>query len=359
MQNHSLRSLLPVPVLLATLSSPAAAVDIVVDYRYDTNGFFTDGINPDAATARAALEAATARWSAILGSGNLGAAAIDPSNSGRIGFTHPGTGDPHEVSGASGTGLDALVSVGAPAADEYRSITFNPDEWILYAGGRDLTSAGVGGTGTGLNFESTRSDPNSHLNRGFGGFDLNLDSVGIGNLPTWGGAISFDSSGTDFSYDGDFYSIALHEVGHALGLSTNWGNFQQHVTGDQYAGPAAVSAFNADNGASASFLSLESDSNPHWLDNGPADQLPVAAQSFIFAPANPDYSNTVGPNTLQDLNMEPTLNFLSGGSNPRLRYELTNVDIGAAEDIGWVVIPEPSTVALLLLASLGLGKRRR
>lgn len=79
----------------------------------------------------------------------------------------------------------------------------------------------------------------------------------------------------------------------------------------------------------------------------------------IFAPGNPGYGGTAGPGELQDLNMEPVQNFLLGGSNPRTRYELTKVDVGAAEDIGWVVVPEPSTVAFLLLGALGLAGRRR
>lgn len=356
MTRFSFQTLLSASLFL--VGAPAIhAVDIVVDYRYDSNGFFNNTVNPDASAARAALEAATARWSAILTDGNLGAAFINSSNNGRIGFTHPGTGDFYEVSGAGNAGSDPIA--GSSAADEYRSIDFGADSWILYAGARDLASAGQGGTGTGTNFTSTFDDPNSHLNRGFGGFDPGLAGVGLGNLPTWGGAISFDNTGTTFRYDGDFYTIALHEVGHALGLSTDWGNFQQYLSGDQYAGPAALAAFNADNGASAPSLTLASTTNPHWLDNGPADQAPVAAQSFIFAAGNPDYAGTVGPGERQDLNMEPIQNFLLGGSNPRTRYELTNVDVGAAEDIGWVVVPEPSTVAFLLLGALGLAGRRR
>ena len=335
------------------------AVNIAIDYRYDANGFFaTGGSNPDAATARAALESAAARWSRVLDANNLNAAAIDDTNDGRIGFFHPATGDPFEVSGAAGTGSDDLFGIGVPAADEYRPITFTTDTWVLYAGGRPLGVSGQGGTGSGTNVTSTFTDPNSHLNRGFGGFH---SSFGTRNLPTWGGSITFNNASGAFDYNGDFYSIALHEVGHALGLNINgFDNFDQYVSGSDYLGPQAVAAFNADNGASASSLALESSTNPHWADNGsPISPPPDAAQSFIFELGGPDYSGTVGQGNLQDLLMEPIQNFVTGGSNPISRIELTNIDVGGAQDLGWAIIPEPSTSLLVLLSAAGLLRRKR
>jgi hypothetical protein len=345
--------------LLASTLGTASAVNIAIDYRYDTNNFFTlGGPNPDAASARAALESAAARWSRVLDAGNLNAATINDTNDGRIGFSHPGTGASFQVSGAAGVGSDAIAGAGAGAADEYRPITFTADTWILYAGGRSLSVSGQGGTGTGTNFTSTFTDPNSHLNRGFGGFNA---AFGSGNLPTWGGSITFNNAASAFRYDGDFYSIALHEIGHALGLNiSGFGNFDQYVSGSDYFGPQAIAAFNADNGTSASSLSLVSSTNPHWADNGnPLDPPADAAQSFIFDLGGPDYTGTVGPGVLQDLLMEPFQNFVTGGSNPIQRIELTNVDIGGAEDLGWAIIPEPGTSVLVLLSAAGFLRRKR
>ncbi len=53
--------------------------------------------------------------------------------------------------------------------------------------------------------------------------------------------------------------------------------------------------------------------------------------------------------------MEPTANF-TGAID---RFELTNTDIGAAQDIGWQVIPEPSSLLLLSFTALfGFCRRR-
>ena len=55
--------------------------------------------------------------------------------------------------------------------------------------------------------------------------------------------------------------------------------------------------------------------------------------------------------------MEPTANFVVGSLD---RFELTNTDVGALQDLGWSVVPEPSA-ALLTILGLGatLVRRRR
>ncbi|HMP15886.1 MAG TPA: hypothetical protein PKD72_02590, partial [Gemmatales bacterium] len=168
----------------------------------------------------------------------------------------------------------------------------------------------------------------------------------VNDLPAWGGFVSFETSTVNWHFgintaaplgQTDFYSIALHEIGHALGLSVGfnqWLDFQSSAT---FLGPQAVAALNADNNSSATFLNQVSATNRHWQDG--------THQSFIFSAGNPNLAGTVGLGVLQDLLMEPTANF----TGSLRRFEVTNVEVGALQDLGWSVlsIPEPTTLALL------------
>lgn len=303
-------------------------IDIVIDYTYDTNNFF------DTQQKKDALQAVVDRYSRIL-TGSLsavapsGTAMTDPGW--RIGFIHPGTGISYQVSTAAGTGSDALIVAGAGPADEYGFAGLQADVWILYAGGRSLGSAGVGGTGTGSNFTDTFDDPDGPMKRGVP--DDNAADDSTDDLPRWGGSIAFDT-GTNWHFDltqvapvgkVDFYSIALHEVGHALGLATNFNQLPDNGSG-QYTGVFAVAAYNADNGTSLSSLSLVSSGNVHFADN--------VYQSFIFSDGIPNSVGVVGSGVKQDLLMEPVADF----SAQQQRFELTNVDVASLRDVGWTTL---------------------
>ena len=88
---------------LAAASHSAHAFNIMVDYSYDTNGFF------DTAMSKAAMQAAADRFSAVITS-NL--AAVGPGGTGpdwRIGFTHPGTGLDYQISTVPSSVVDDLI----------------------------------------------------------------------------------------------------------------------------------------------------------------------------------------------------------------------------------------------------------
>jgi hypothetical protein len=258
---------------------------------------------------------------------------VDP----RIGFFHPGTGDYFEVSSASSLATDSLGTCGTCyAANEYRGPwSIGANEVIIYAGGHNIAAAGQANTGTGLNSNTVFNSSGSHLNRGF------RTSGGTNYLPMWGGAITFDTVGVNWHFDlstpapnntTDFYSIALHEIGHIFGLATSWNEWSGLSSGSQFLGANAYMAYNGDNGTSLTALNRVSASDPHFQDG--------TYDSYIFQNGSPNLAGTVGLGAKQDLLMEPTANFISPGLR---RFELTNTDVAALRDVGWTTIPQMAT----------------
>jgi hypothetical protein len=310
---------------------PLKALTIKIDYRFDSKGFFND---PQAKTA---LEAAAARWSRVIDQSLLPVNLKDEEQKDcRFKLIHPSTGEIYEVSAAASEATDFLLRYGQPPADEYLGgYTLEEDEWVLFVGARPLTSAArAGPLASGINTVETFDDPKSFLNRGF--------NVGRGSLTVLGGSISFcigDSWNFDLSNPGglDFYSIALHEIGHCLGFSANLSDeWKGLVKSARYIGPKALAAYEADTGEAVTFLELVSSSNNHWRNN--------IYQSKIFPLGSPDYRGTVGRGYLQDLLMDPSLGFALG-----LRSEISNVDVAAIQDIGWSVITKDPPPLVVLL----------
>lgn len=340
-------------VLLLLSLVPANAFIVEVDYTYDTNNFF------DTTAKRDAIQAAADRFSRVMTDNLTG---VGPGGTGtgtfagwRIGFTHPGTGNSFQVSTAASPAADPLA--GAGVADVYNFAGLSADRWILYAGGRPQSAAATGGTGTGVNFTSTFTDLNGPMHRGVISETPGPTTNTAADIPAWGGAVSFNSA-LNWHFDTttvpaggtvDFYSIALHEIGHALGLSLSFNQWEQFDTGGTYTGPNAVAAYNADNGTSLTELNQVSATNEHWEDG--------TYDSIIYAGGDPNYVGTVGEGNLQDLLLEPIANF----TPTQRRIELTNVDVAALTDLGWsvVAIPEPSAFLFFaLVASVSAARRR-
>ncbi|MDA7863509.1 hypothetical protein N9F37_01130 [bacterium] len=162
-------------------------------------------------------------------------------------------------------------------------------------------------------------------------------------MNTIGGSASFATQSVNWHFDHttaapgsktDFYSIALHEVAHGLGLTTASGRpWIDFITDDEFQGANALAAFEEDNGQALSGLDMHSAGDRHWKDG--------VYQSFIFPLGNPNLIGTVGAGVLQDLLMEPTANFISPGLR---RFDITNVDLAAAQDVGWSVISNTTAV---------------
>lgn len=307
--------LLAFALSLVVAQTDAWAIEIIVDYTYDTENFF------DTQEKRDAIEAAAGRYSRVITS-SLN--AVGPEASWRIGFQHPATGEIYEISTERSQATDFIST---PYADEYGFPGLNEDELILYVGGRSLSSSGIGGTATGTNFTNVFQDFEGPLHRGL----IPVSSTNpVDDLPVWGGAVSFNlDADWSFSLDTvapgsavDFYTIALHEIGHVLGLSSMWNQWTQHVVGTSFLGENAVAAYNRDNGTSLSSLAI--DPSWHWQEG--------TYRSYVFAPGEPA-SAVAADGELQDLLLEPQADF----SGTIRRLELTNVDVAALVDIGWSV----------------------
>lgn len=174
---------------------------------------------------------------------------------------------------------------------------------IVYVGFRHLGGSnelGEGGPG-GYSEIATSNDPNwipTVRARGQSGA-LATRATDYG---PWGGSIAFDIDRL-LSGKNDFYSVALHELGHVLGIGTakSW---RTYVSGNVFTGPSAKAHYNNQN------VPLNAD-HDHWAE-GTADPKSVL-------------------NPRGEAAMTPTL---TTGEKKRF----TTLDFAALQDVGWNVI---------------------
>lgn len=278
-------------VVLAGSSLPAQAFNIVFDYTYDSSNFFSGARrNVMEQVANVFETRIQDKLSAINSSG---------SNNFNLIFTRPDS--------------DTSVTV------EHASIPANTI--VIYAGGRDLASGTLGqGGGGGYSVSGSSGFIETATKRGQSGAPAT-------DYALWGGIVSFDATSSWYAdsnaktlepFSGyDLYSVALHEVGHVLGIgaSQSWENL---ISGDFFTGAAA----SAEHGGPVPVVADAS----HWVSG---------LQS-----------------TYQGITQEAAMTPSIGSSR---RNYFTELDWQGLKDIGWEVapaVPEPASYMTMLV---GLG----
>jgi hypothetical protein len=228
-----------------------AALQITFDYRFDASGFFTDP------TRRATLEQAGRDVASRLNN-SVDLAAITPAGSNSWTAT---TFDPSNPS--------RQVSVS--------NLTVGTDQMVVFVGAEAGTLGGEAGLGGSGGYSASGQSDWFNLLRG----------RGRSGFASWGGSIAFGRDtnwnfglGAPAGAQTDFYSVAVHELGHVLGFgtSTQWTGL---VSGGRFTGANARAAYG---------------SNPpvdsgHWKQGITAGGAAVSMQPYISAGTRVTFSN--------------------------------------------------------------------
>ena len=289
------------------VSQTVTAFTIDINYDFDANNFFNTQARRDV------IESAAGYFETIIGD-SLDALNPSGTNSWTASFSNPATG-----------ASEFLVDFVIPA-----------DTVVIFAGGRNLpgSTIGVGGPG---GFGASGTDASwieAVSTRGQVGVNAGPPPTDFG---PWGGSVAFDTgtswyfdsdTSTDEAFTGnDFFSVAMHEIGHVLGLGTS-ASWDGWISGDDFTGPVSVALFGGN-------VPLDPGSGgAHWA-NGTTSTINGVG---VFEAAN-DPSLTTGT-----------------------RKRFTDLDVAGLADVGWevTVVPLPPAIWVFGCASVAMvGMTRR
>lgn len=284
-------------VIFAIWGQSASALNISFDYSYDSAGFFSD------AARRSTLQQA-GNYLGSRFSDNLTAITSSGGNQFTATFFDP--------SDSSLTASKTSYSVAA-------------DTLVIFVGGQNLGTGtlGQGGPG-GYGVSGSSAFADIVAARG----QLGALAATPTDFGPWGGSIAFNNAGTSWYFDSDassvesfsgydFFSVAVHELGHVLGAGTS-DSGARYLDGSNFVGPNATAVYG---GA----VPLHDD-RAHWAEGvaSTVNGLPQAAA------------------------MTPSI-----GAGQRKYF--TDLDFAGMKDIGWQVTAVPLPAALWLLVSGLMG----
>jgi hypothetical protein len=278
----------------ALAASPAGAIEIVFDYRFDASGFFDDPARRERLEQAAREysdplrdELATVRFDALR------AVIPDPGGAGLVALENLEVPADSLVVFVGARPLGGRLAVGAPGQVRFPCFELFPRQRCFDA---------MRGRGDLREFEALIF---AHLFRSSPG----ARAYPPEDFAPWGGFLSFATdaswySGSDESVPDDRFdllSVAIHELGHVLGIGTaeSWA---VHTSGRRFRGSEVARVF----GAAAP---LEPDQS-HWI-RGILARGQRVARAAAFEPG------------------------LARGE----RRRLTELDLAALRDLGWTPAP--------------------
>jgi hypothetical protein len=214
------------------------------------------------------------------------------------------------------------------------NLAFAADEYRVFVGASDLATnvLGVGGAAGNAAWARDETPP------GFTAAErIQIDQINAtflsalhrrgetSGFAAWGGTITFDSVGTNWNFNHgtapaagaqDFYSVALHELAHALGFGGpgEWANL---ASGSAFAGSNAATSYGSPPPLEG--INPMTGRRSHW--------------------ATGTMSRVYGTNTTQEALMDPQI----GAGTRKL---VTSLDAAALKDIGWEINEPPPPLFL-------------
>ncbi|MEO7933948.1 MAG: hypothetical protein ABIT76_12405 [Chthoniobacterales bacterium] len=332
--------------LLSVSLQSASAFNIAIDYSNDSTNFF------DNLTARATLEKAAADLSAAITS-SLAPVTTDvyTGTNGSttstfdwdLTYTNPTTGAAVTLDtftaaantftiyvGARPISGTALGQGGIGAAGFSFGGSGSGSQWTGAVAAAEAASNAGMGRGSNVTFNSASdsatlgsSTANYNVRTGpmIGNMWFDNDSNNDGSIDDTvmlGNYWNFDYANNSFAGKNDFYSVALHEIIHSIGFSGSESWDGEH-SGTTWLGSSAVA-----------------------LNGGTGSGLLASDEAHIVS----GYSSTrLDTGAVQEAVMDPSL-------TQGTRKYLTQMDLAMLHDMGYQVVPEVNTSALL---AVGLG----